>query len=152
MNPHDEILETERMANLGMDSFAKKNNEKKMRYSSDNDSHSKASPLVKVSNALKNSININMARKFENKHFGMAEVAARSGVKDTVVGIETHERRVRKENETCWLTRFSTTLFSAILVFLVYLVTLETVMSCALCLGLTMYWYYDVSSICILSS
>jgi len=61
--------------------------------------------------------------------------------------IEEHELKVRQQQtQVCW-TRYFTTLMAAIMVFAVYLITLETLLSSALCVGLTIYWYETVSSI-----
>jgi hypothetical protein len=52
--------------------------------------------------------------------------------------IEEHEAKVREDSKACWLVVFATTLF------VVYLITLETVMSSTLCVLLTIYWYETV--------
>ena len=55
--------------------------------------------------------------------------------------IEEHEKKVRHENKSWFLTRFTTTLIAATLVFFFYLITLETLVSCAISVLLTFYWY-----------
>ena len=61
--------------------------------------------------------------------------------------IEEHELTVRQQQKQFWLTQYFTKLMAAIMVFAVYLITLETLMSSALSVGLTIYWYESVSSI-----
>lgn len=55
--------------------------------------------------------------------------------------IEEHEKKVRHDNKSWFLTRFTTTLIAATLVFFFYLITLETLVSCAISVVLTFYWY-----------
>lgn len=81
-------------------------------------------------------------------------VAAASGVAGEVKTkfqgpVEVSEMVVREQQRSFIFTRFCTTLWSSVLVFAVYLVTLESVLSVALCVGLTLYWYDVVSTYCI---
>ena len=97
-----------------------------------------------ASNAKHRIWRLNFAQRYEAKTVGLGEVA--KGELHTYHGsIEEHEAKVRKQSTSCWLVRFFTTQISAILVFVVYLITLETLMSSALCIGLTIYWYNLVS-------
>ena len=60
--------------------------------------------------------------------------------------IEEHELTVRQQQKQFCLAQYFTKLMAAIMVFAVYLITLETLTSSALCVGLTIYWYESVSS------
>jgi len=88
-------------------------------------------------------LSINMAAKYEAKNVGLGEVAT-GELKIHHGPVEEHEARVRAQSTSCWLMRFTTTLASAVMVFVVYLITLETLLSCTLCVGLTIYWYREV--------
>lgn len=55
--------------------------------------------------------------------------------------IEEHETKVRHDNKSWVITRFTTTLIASTLVFFFYLITLETLVSCAISVVLTFYWY-----------
>jgi hypothetical protein len=94
-------------------------------------------------------VNVDIAQRYANKTVGLgaAVLAANKGELGAYQHgpIEEQEAKVRRENVSCWLARFVTTLLSSILVFMVYLITLETLMSCALSVGLTIYWYNVVS-------
>lgn len=80
-----------------------------------------------------------MARMIDEKNVGLG--AGAIVMSQTSGSIEIQESKVRKEQDTFLFTRFITTLWAASLVFVVYLITLETLMSCALSLGLTIFWY-----------
>jgi len=108
----------------------------------------------RASNKLKSTfqgLSINMAAKYEAKNVGLGEVAT-GELKLHHGPVEEHEARVRAQSTSCWLTMFITTLMSAIMVFVVYLITLETLLSCALCVGLTVYWHKEVRRINFTSS
>ena len=102
---------------------------------------------------LSGAVNVDIAQRFADKAVGLGAGAMLLLAKEELGTsayplygpIEEHEAKVRRENASCWLVRFVTTLWSSILVFMVYLITLETLMSCALCVGLTIYWYDVVS-------
>jgi hypothetical protein len=101
----------------------------------------------RTSNKLKSKfqgLSVNMAAKYEAKNVGLGEVAT-GELKLHHGPVEEHEARVRAQSTSCWLLRFITTLLSAIMVFVIYLITLETLLSCALCVGLTVHWYQEVS-------
>jgi len=103
----------------------------------------------RTSNKLKSTfqgLSVNMAAKYEAKNVGLGEVAT-GELKLHHGPVEEHEARVREQSTSCWLTRFITTLMSAIMVFVVYLITLETILSCVMCVGLTVYWYKEVRCI-----
>ena len=56
--------------------------------------------------------------------------------------IEDVEWTIRnRRTNSCWNFLRSST--AALLVFLVYLITLETILSCALTIGLTLYWFHQ---------
>eukprot|EP00553_Chaetoceros_curvisetus_P006038 CAMPEP_0204623366 /NCGR_PEP_ID=MMETSP0717-20131115/9096_1 /ASSEMBLY_ACC=CAM_ASM_000666 /TAXON_ID=230516 /ORGANISM="Chaetoceros curvisetus" /LENGTH=505 /DNA_ID=CAMNT_0051638423 /DNA_START=102 /DNA_END=1619 /DNA_ORIENTATION=- len=80
-----------------------------------------------------------MARMIDEKNVGLG--AGAIVMSQTSGSIEFQETKVRRQEDTFLLTRLFTTLWAAALVFVVYLITLETLMSCALSLGLTIFWY-----------
>lgn len=82
---------------------------------------------------------LTLAQKYDEKNVGLGEAAA-GGLNFHGV-VEEHEMRVREQQRTFLLSRFFTTMMASFMVFIVYLITLETVLSCALCVGLTIFWY-----------
>ena len=91
-------------------------------------------------------ISVNLAKQYyEKKSVGLGEGAVE--LSSFHGPIEEHELKVRQQQKSFCLTRFVTTLMASIMVFVVYLITLETLLSSALCVGLTIYWYETVSSI-----
>jgi len=91
-------------------------------------------------------ISVNLAKQYyEKKKVGLGEGAVE--LSSFHGPIEEHELKVRQQQKQFCLTRFVTTLMASIMVFVVYLITLETLLSSALCVGLTIYWYETVSSI-----
>ena len=99
--------------------------------------------IQRISAVTVNTVNVDIAKRFDAKTVGLGEVA--KGDLHTYHGpIEEHEAKVREDSKACWLVVFATTLISAVLVFVVYLITLETVMSSTLCVLLTIYWYETV--------
>lgn len=101
------------------------------------------SSVRKLTRSLR--MNMNMAKNFDEKKVGMGEVARKGIDESEQIGIEEHESEVRKTTRSSWITKFLTTFFSSILVFVVYLISIETMISCALCVGMTLYWYNKVS-------
>ena len=82
---------------------------------------------------------MSMKRKMDKMNVGLGAGAI---VMSTSSGaIEKQEKEVRRQEESFVLTRFFTTLLASVMVFVVYLITLQTLMSVALSLGLTMFWY-----------
>lgn len=87
----------------------------------------------------KTKLSMSMAHMIDKKTVGLGTGAI--FMSQSSGAIEMHEKEVRRQEQSFFLTRFLTTLVAASLVFVVYLITLETMMSCALSLGLTIFWY-----------
>ena len=109
-------------------------------------SHAAASAIKSNAKTLAKSVNMNnVAKSFDEKKVGMGGIAKKRLEESNQIGIEEHEAAVRKIVQSFWVTQFLTTLLSSVLVFVVYLIGIETIMSCALTVGLTLYWYDKVS-------
>ena len=89
-------------------------------------------------------------RGVESQNVGLGDgalLAAASGRDDQGerwCSIEDHEFAVRKRQVECRLSTLVRTLWSAILVFIFFLITLETIMSCALSIVFTIYLFREV--------
>jgi ribosomal protein L17 len=109
-------------------------------------SHAAASVIKSNAKTLAKSVNLNnVAKSYDEKKVGMGGIAKKVMKESDQIGIEEHEAVVRKIVQPCWITQFLTTLLSSVLVFVVYLISIETIMSCALTVGLTLFWYDKVS-------
>ena len=86
---------------------------------------------------------VTLAQKYDEKNIniGLGEMAAKE--MNFHGDVEEHEFRVREQQRSFLFTRFFTTLMAACMVFFIYLITLETLLSCALCVGLTIFWYRE---------
>lgn len=80
------------------------------------------------------------AHNSKDKHVGFAHVAASASSASSPLGEE--EKRVRHQvAQKWWLTQFMQANFSNCLVFIIYLITAETLISCGLTIGLTYFWH-----------
>lgn len=81
------------------------------------------------------------AHNSEDKHVGFAHVATNASSASSPLGEE--EKRVRHQiAQKWWLTQFMQGTFSNCLVFIIYLITAETLISCGLTIGLTYYVWH----------
>ena len=109
-------------------------------------SYAAASAIKSNAKNLAHSVNLNnIAKSYDEKKVGMGGIAKKGLKESDQIDIEEHEAAVRKIVQSFWVTQFLTTLLSSVLVFVVYLISIETIMSCALTVGLTLFWYDKVS-------
>jgi len=96
-------------------------------------------------NTKKTRSRLTIAEKFDNKNVGLGAAALtfQTAISDPRLPhgpIESHEELVRRQDRDHFLSRMFSTLTAAVMVFFVYLVTLETLMSVTLSIGLTIFW------------
>jgi len=69
------------------------------------------------------------------------------GTKATIEEEEAYARKMQQRNP---ILLFLEGTFAALKVFAIYLITLDTIVSCSACVLITMYWYlYSVSKECV---
>ena len=113
----------------------------------------------------KKSVKLNYAQKFDLKNVGLGLGALRASMPsiettkqrpdshddldleesrfDQSRNLEEDEKLVRNKSLKNPLWNFCRSSAAALLVFLVYLITLETILSCAFTVGLTLFWFHQ---------